>query len=62
MILHIELSLTIKLNYLSHTLKEIIFISGNEKIANVIKTNFPNNNILISSNPTNEEMLKMVLQ
>tara|TARA_B100001248_G_scaffold116840_2_gene87430 strand:- start:4812 stop:5531 length:720 start_codon:yes stop_codon:yes gene_type:complete len=43
-------------------LKEIIFISGNEKIANVIKTNFPNNSILISSNPTNEEMLKMVLQ
>ena len=43
-------------------LKEIIFISGNEKIANVIKTNFPNNSILISSNPTNEEMLKMILQ
>ena len=33
-----------------------------KKIANVIKTNFPNNSILISSNPTNEEMLKMVLQ
>ncbi|MFL2549353.1 MAG: uroporphyrinogen-III synthase [Gammaproteobacteria bacterium] len=43
-------------------LKKIIFISGNEKIANVIKTNFPNNSILISSNPTNEEMLKVVLQ
>ncbi len=41
-------------------LKNIVFISGNEKIANKIKADFPKNEILVSLNPTNEAMLKTI--
>ena len=41
-------------------LKNIVFISGNEKIANKIKTDFPKNKVLVSLNPTNEAMLKTI--
>ena len=41
--------------------KNIIFVAGNEKIANKIKENFVDNEILISLNPTNESMLNTIL-
>jgi len=42
-------------------LENIIFVSGNERIAGKIKKYFPKNKILVSLNPTNEEMIKTIL-
>ena len=42
-------------------LKNIIFVSGNQRIATAVKKSFPTNKILISLNPTNEEMLNTIL-
>ena len=41
--------------------KNIIFVAGNEKIANKIKENFVDNEVSISLNPTNEAMLHTIL-
>ena len=41
-------------------LENIVFVSGNVRIKNKIKKIFPKNKILVSSNPTNEEMLKTI--
>ena len=41
--------------------KHMIFVSGNQRIANEIKKIFPNHKILISKNPTNEDMLSTIL-
>lgn len=50
-------------NILEFTIsKHIIFISGNERISKKIKEEFPHNNVLISINPTNKEMLKTILE
>ena len=42
-------------------LKNIIFVSGNQRIAAAVKKSFPANKNLISLNPTNEEMLNAIL-
>ena len=42
--------------------KHMIFVSGNQRIANEIKKIFPNHKILISKNPTNEDMLSTILK
>jgi len=42
-------------------LENIIFVSGNKRIKNKIKEFFPKNKILVSLNPTNEEMLKTII-
>ena len=42
-------------------LKNIIFVSGNQRIATAVKKSFPTNKILVSLNPTNEEMLNTIL-
>lgn len=50
-------------NILEFTIsRHIIFISGNERISKKIKEEFPHNNVLISINPTNKEMLKTILE
>ena len=42
-------------------LGNIIFVSGNQRIASAIKKSFPTNKTLVSLNPTNEEMLNTIL-
>ena len=44
------------------TIENLIFIAGNKRIANECKKNSPNNKVLISLNPSNEEMLKTILK
>ena len=43
-------------------LKNIIFVSGNQRIATAVKKSFPANKNLVSLNPTNKEMLNTILR
>ena len=42
-------------------LKNIIFVSGNQRIATAVKKSFPANKNLVSLNPTNKEMLNTII-
>tara|TARA_B110000014_G_C20082756_1_gene565995 strand:- start:46 stop:765 length:720 start_codon:yes stop_codon:yes gene_type:complete len=44
------------------TIENLIFVAGNKRIASECKKNSPKNEVLISLNPSNEEMLKTILK